>query len=80
MVGQEQDSGCVYSSSESFVGKLTRLNIWDEELPLSTVEAIRTSCDKRVGNVIAWPDIQMGLHGSLVAEPSNFCRGKQSRS
>ena len=80
VVGQEQDSGGVFSSSESFVGKLTTLNIWDEELPLSTVEAIGTSCDKRVGNVIAWPDIKMGLHGSLVAESSNFCRGKQGNS
>ncbi|KAK3090083.1 hypothetical protein FSP39_009008 [Pinctada imbricata] len=77
VVGQEQDPGGVYSSSEAFVGQITRINIWDEELPLSVIENMRISCDKRIGNVIAWPDLQMGLHGSLVAEPSNFCRGCQ---
>lgn len=75
MVGQEQDSDG-FSSSESFIGQLTRLNVWSMELPLTTIDEMRVSCDAGNGDVIAWPDIQSGMRGTLTAEPSNFCRGK----
>ncbi|XP_069128762.1 sushi, von Willebrand factor type A, EGF and pentraxin domain-containing protein 1-like [Argopecten irradians] len=73
VVGQEQDPEG-FSSSESFIGELTRLNIWSTELPLTTIDLMRISCDVEQGDVIAWADIQSGMRGTLSAEPANFCR------
>lgn len=33
------------------------------------------TCDKVIGDVIAWPDVQSGVHGDLQPNPSGFCRG-----
>ncbi|XP_021351273.1 sushi, von Willebrand factor type A, EGF and pentraxin domain-containing protein 1-like [Mizuhopecten yessoensis] len=73
VVGQEQDPEG-FSSSESFIGQLTRLNIWSNELPLTTIDEMRISCDVKQGDVIAWADVQSDMRGTLSAEPANFCR------
>ncbi|XP_076439986.1 sushi, von Willebrand factor type A, EGF and pentraxin domain-containing protein 1-like isoform X2 [Babylonia areolata] len=74
VIGQEQDSvGGGFSANEAFVGSLTQFNVWDEELSLNTIESMRVSCQDLHGNVIAWPDVQDSLKGSLSAQPSTFC-------
>lgn len=77
VIGQEQDSDGSYNSAESFVGQITHLNIWDRELTFTEIENMKVSCKKFEGNVIAWVDIQTGLHGALRPEPSNFCEGNE---
>ena len=77
MIGQEQDSlGGGFSSPESFIGKLSQLNVWGSELPLNKIESLRLSCEKQLGDVIAWPDISQGIKGSVVDQPVDFCKGK----
>lgn len=77
VIGQEQDSDGSYNSAESFVGQITHLNVWDRELTFTEIENMKVSCKKFEGNVIAWVDIQTGLHGALRPEPSNFCEGNE---
>ena len=78
VLGQEQDSmGGGFSANEAFVGTITQFNIWDEELSLSAIESMRISCAAFHGNVIAWPDVQGALKGSLRAQPSTFCQGNR---
>ncbi|KAJ8305662.1 hypothetical protein KUTeg_016207 [Tegillarca granosa] len=74
VVGQEQDPGGTFSSNEAFIGKIAHLNIWDHQLRVSDINDMRLSCRKQLGNVLAWTDIQAGLHGELRADPSSFCR------
>ncbi|KAK7100185.1 sushi, von Willebrand factor type A, EGF and pentraxin domain-containing protein 1-like isoform X2 [Littorina saxatilis] len=75
VIGQEQDSvGGGFSTNEAFVGSITQFNMWDEELSLNTIESMRTSCAEYHGNVIAWPDVQGALRGSLGPQPSTFCQ------
>ncbi|KAL8570681.1 hypothetical protein ACOMHN_039116 [Nucella lapillus] len=75
VIGQEQDSvGGGFSANEAFVGSLTLFNIWDEELSLRTIESMRVSCREFHGNVVAWPDVQGSLKGSLAPQPSPFCQ------
>ncbi|ESO92606.1 hypothetical protein LOTGIDRAFT_233055 [Lottia gigantea] len=75
IIGQEQDVvGGEFSTSESFVGSLTHLNVWDDELPLYTIEDMRITCNKYLGNVLAWPDVYKGLRGTLSDSPSTFCQ------
>ena len=77
VVGQEQDTlGGGFSAPESFIGKLTQMNVWGQELPLATIESLRLSCDKQLGDVIAWPDISLGLKGAVTDNPVDFCKGK----
>jgi hypothetical protein len=77
VVGQEQDLvGGGFSNSEAYVGQLTQLNVWDHELSFNEIEAMRISCKKYMGNVIAWADVLSGLKGNLQEFPSNFCSGK----
>lgn len=75
MIGQEQDKGGTLSPTESFVGLLTNLNVWSKELTQSEIETMIVTCDKNLGDIIAWPDVQSGLHGDLQPNPSGFCQG-----
>ncbi|KAL3867860.1 hypothetical protein ACJMK2_040706, partial [Sinanodonta woodiana] len=75
IIGQEQDSlGGDFSSVESFIGQLTQLNMWDYELPLTEIESLRMSCNKKLGNVIAWSDVTSTMKGSLSDSPAEFCK------
>lgn len=76
ILGQEQDSlGGGFSPREAFVGTITQMNVWDYELPLSTILDLRTSCNAKQGNVIAWPDFAAGIQGSVTNVPLNLCGG-----
>jgi hypothetical protein len=75
VIGQEQDVGGAFSQPESFVGLLTNLNLWSKELTFTQIENMIVTCDKVIGDVIAWPDVQSGVQGDLQPNPSGFCRG-----
>jgi hypothetical protein len=61
VIGQEQDAGGAFSQPESFVGLLTNLNLWSKELTFTQIENMIVTCDKVIGDVIAWPDVQSGV-------------------
>lgn len=80
VIGQEQDTmGGGFSTNEALVGSLTLFNIWDEELPLADIESMRTSCDIKPGNVVAWSAVKAAMRGTLRSKPSPFCKGKRLR-
>nr|XP_031840166.1 sushi, von Willebrand factor type A, EGF and pentraxin domain-containing protein 1-like isoform X1 [Nomia melanderi] len=76
VIGQEQDRiGGGFSESESFLGKITLLDVWDTVLSATDVKHLFSTCDKYHGNVIAWPQIQEYLHGDVAILGSPFCHG-----
>lgn len=76
VVGQEQDvRGGLYSISESFIGTISRLNLWDYVLTEGDIARIVSSCDENIGNLIAWPDFLSGLNGKIERINSHICRG-----
>ncbi|XP_045583570.2 sushi, von Willebrand factor type A, EGF and pentraxin domain-containing protein 1 isoform X3 [Procambarus clarkii] len=76
VLGQEQDQrGGGYSPQESFLGEMTHVNVWDEELNPATVKAIFSRCDRYVGTTLGWPDFQAGIKGQVMMKSSTFCRG-----
>jgi len=80
VIGQEQDSlGGGFSSIESFIGQLTQLNVWSRELSFEEIAALRLSCNKQVGDVIAWVDISGKAMGSVLDTPIHFCEGNARR-
>lgn len=77
VIGQEQDTrGGKFSSSESFVGRLSNLNIWDYSLRPQDVMNLATSCDEHIGNVLAWPDVIAGINGRINQVETLICTGK----
>ncbi|CAL1545258.1 unnamed protein product, partial [Lymnaea stagnalis] len=75
IVGQEQDTfGGGFSPGETFVGSISQLNVFDQELSWSDIGRLRFSCDSFQGNVISWSAVQAAIKGSVAQTPSYFCQ------
>lgn len=67
VIGQEQDRpGGGFSESEAFLGKLALLDMWDAILHEDNVTALRDSCEKYYGNIVAWAQLQQYIHGDIA--------------
>ena len=66
IVGQEQDKfGGDFSESESFIGKITLLNIWDLVLDSKTIQTFSSSCENYFGSLVAWVRMQENIYGNI---------------
>lgn len=73
VLGQEQDQrGGGYSPQESFVGHMTLVNLWGEQLSAARVRHLYTQCERYVGTVRAWPDFKASVKGQITV--SKDCR------
>lgn len=66
VIGQEQDNiGGDFSDSESFIGRMAYMDIWNR--PLNTVEIMEyyTSCEPYLGNLFTWADFKLNIIGSV---------------
>ena len=78
VVGQEQDvRGGQFSSSESYVGQVHGLNVWDYALSSADIQQLAASCGY-LGNVMAWPDLLAGINGHVQQLNTSFCAGSLS--
>ncbi|XP_076181652.1 sushi, von Willebrand factor type A, EGF and pentraxin domain-containing protein 1 isoform X2 [Ptiloglossa arizonensis] len=76
VIGQEQDRiGGGFSELESYLGKLTLLDIWSTVLTAADVKHLFNTCEKYHGNVIAWSQVQEHVYGDVAILSSPFCRG-----
>ncbi|XP_060818726.1 sushi, von Willebrand factor type A, EGF and pentraxin domain-containing protein 1-like isoform X1 [Bombus pascuorum] len=76
VIGQEQDRvGGGFSELESFLGKLTLLDIWSTVLAAKDIKHLFNTCEKYHGNVIAWAQMQEHMHGDVAILSTPFCRG-----
>jgi len=76
VVGQEQDvRGGQFSSSESYVGHIHALNVWDSALSADEIQQLAASCGY-LGNVMAWPDLLAGINGHIQQLNTSFCAGE----
>ncbi|KAL9979376.1 hypothetical protein ACROYT_G017030 [Oculina patagonica] len=64
-LGQEQDSlGGGFDITQSFVGMLTNVNVWDYVLTAAQIQQMSTeSCLSGEGNVYKWSDFIYGREG-----------------
>ena len=72
IVGQEQDSfGGRFDASQSYIGELTDLNIWNRVLSASEISKLSKLCHGGWGNVKKWSDFKVGIRGNVrVVSPS----------
>ena len=72
VIGQEQDSfGGGFVTSQSYIGELTDLNMWNRVLTANEIVKLSKSCHGGMGNVKKWSDFKVGLRGDVrVISPS----------
>ena len=72
VLGQEQDSqGGSFQASQSFIGEMTGVNIWDHVITDQEIMRMSKSCLTGVGNVFQWRDFKAHLKGSVqIIKPS----------
>lgn len=74
IIGQEQDSlGGSFEATQSYVGHMTGLNIWNRVLGPSEISGVSKSCIDGSGNVLTWRDVISGTifgTGLKVVTPS----------
>lgn len=67
VIGQEQDRiGGGFSELESFLGKLTLLDIWSTVLAAKDIKYLLNTCKKYHGDIIAWAQVQQHIHGDVT--------------
>ena len=73
VLGQEQDSvGGGFDSSQSFVGELSGVNVWDHVISSDDISRMSKACTAEEGNVITWFDVRSGIRGNVtIIEPSS---------
>ena len=80
VVGQEQDMrGGKFSSSESFVGRMSNLNIWNYVLTPEAIGNLYKTCEEYIGNLVAWPDVITGINGRISQLETLICKGMRSK-
>ena len=78
VIGQEQDSrGAGFSATESYIGTITRMHIWDRVLTVPMVRELAGPCSQHIGNVRAWPDFLDGMYGRVQKIDSTYCTGNE---
>jgi len=72
VLGQDQDSvGGSFQASQSFIGEMTGVNIWDHVIREQEIKRMSKSCLAGVGNVFQWRDFKPHLKGSVkIIKPS----------
>ena len=67
VLGQEQDSvGGSFEASQSFIGEMTGVNIWDHVITDQEIMRMSKSCLTGVGNVFKWRDFKSHVIGSVT--------------
>ena len=72
VLGQEQDSvGGSFDATQSFIGGMTGVNIWDHVMKDQEIMRMSKSCRTGVGNVFQWRDFKAHVGGAVkIIKPS----------
>ncbi|XP_046472081.1 sushi, von Willebrand factor type A, EGF and pentraxin domain-containing protein 1 isoform X1 [Neodiprion pinetum] len=74
VIGQEQDRmGGGFSESESLLGKLSSLDIWDEVLNGDVIKKLSQQCETYHGSLYSWAQLQQYVRGNIEIQNSSFC-------
>ncbi|XP_028326685.1 neuronal pentraxin-2-like [Gouania willdenowi] len=74
ILGQEQDTlGGRFDAAQSFVGEMSEVNMWSHVLSSSDIYSLSSCSSHLRGDLIAWSDTELELHGGLTKYPSETC-------
>ena len=83
IIGQDQDlfpgdpSGFQYS--ESFVGSISGMNLWDFIVPRDEILRMSQVCGMEIGNVLQWLDFENKYHGDVILENPSSCQAPDAQ-
>ncbi|XP_028403045.1 uncharacterized protein LOC114525810 [Dendronephthya gigantea] len=89
VIGQSyKESSSSFNPDKSFIGVITRFNIWDHELDGDAIGNASVVCGEDEGNIIAWPEVKLWAFDGVEVTDGDDCfpescleyfhRGKQS--
>ncbi|XP_047453729.1 neuronal pentraxin-1 isoform X2 [Mugil cephalus] len=74
ILGQEQDTlGGRFDATQSFVGEMSDLHLWSHVLSSSDIYSLASCGSHLRGDVIAWSDTEVELHGGVSRYPFDPC-------
>lgn len=75
VLGNDQDSyGGGFKSGDAFVGRISRVNVWDKVLSHETITKRMDRCGNEVGTAVAWKDFKTASkHGLATLENVSTC-------
>nr|XP_032822838.1 neuronal pentraxin-2-like isoform X1 [Petromyzon marinus] len=74
ILGQEQDVvGGNFDATQAFLGEMAQFNVWDRELLPDEIMELATCSRSFSGNVVAWTEDAIDVHGGLTHHPFGRC-------
>ncbi|XP_040900492.1 neuronal pentraxin-1 [Toxotes jaculatrix] len=74
ILGQEQDTlGGRFDATQSFVGEMSDLHMWSHVLSASDIYSLASCGSHLRGDVIAWSDTELELHGGVARYSFDPC-------
>lgn len=74
ILGKDQDGFLGISATDSFVGYMTDVNVWDHVLTVEEIqEQMLCSNEKVKGNVLSWGITQLSLYGGVQLYAEQVC-------
>ncbi|XP_035528722.1 neuronal pentraxin-1 [Morone saxatilis] len=74
ILGQEQDTlGGRFDATQSFVGEMSELHMWSHVLTASDIYSLASCGSHLRGDVIAWSEAEVELHGGVSKYPFDPC-------
>ena len=63
-IGNDQDSlGGGFVTRDAMCGSISRVNIWNRELPQHDIISLAGKCGNEAGTTVAWKDFRKGKTG-----------------
>ncbi|XP_041843998.1 neuronal pentraxin-1 isoform X2 [Melanotaenia boesemani] len=74
ILGQEQDTlGGRFDATQSYVGEMSDVHMWSHVLSASDIYSLASCGSHLRGDVIAWSETEMELHGGVARYPFDPC-------
>ncbi|XP_037639993.1 neuronal pentraxin-1 isoform X1 [Sebastes umbrosus] len=74
IMGQEQDTlGGRFDATQSFVGEISDVHMWSHVLTASDIYTLASCGSHLRGDVIAWSETEVELHGGVAKYPFDPC-------
>ena len=66
-------AGGGFDSSEAFIGRLSRVNIWSNMLKEEAITEMSKGCGLVSGDVVAWQHFKSSVSGDVQVETPSWC-------
>ncbi|EDO47772.1 predicted protein [Nematostella vectensis] len=74
VLGNEQDMlGGGFHQTQSFIGEMSRVNMWRRELSSSEIARMSADCTEGAGDVFDWRDVIRGARGLVEIKRPSTC-------